>query len=1242
MGGKRSSRFLKPRTPELDDMDIAASPAADPLRRAEPAAPPGGRGEAGGAAPAESSSIPPLSRRYALILLASALPLFLLVGGLALYQFEAQRARQLDVLDTDLQRARLVVDGVIADTLDHIARLRIQGGDIVSDRGLRPRPGLRALLGPSSPPGSDTPDGLTLDHMNTGPAAGTVGNVFVARDRTNDGVEGEIAMAIALFEPMRLAHEVSPYLRWSYYFSASGALITMYPYVSRQTLVEGFGHGSIADLIDAFLSYDVYLDATPSRNPGHAPYWSPPYLDAAGAGWMVSHAAPILKDGSFVGTVGTDLLLSFLDDTLRGLPDSLGRLWIVGPLGDLIADREGAGHAGDEPRRLEAVMATADPEATLATITNPGRHRIDGHRIVSAPVAGTPWTLVHAIADEDMSALVLRGLAPYAIILLGLLASIVATHLILRAQFVRPALALVEHLRAEGEGRAGRRVDIPRLWQPWADLVSRIFADNRAAIDRLVASEERYRSVVEAQTEFVLRQSPDGYLSFVNEAYCRYLGKSREELLSPDWCDLDNVPADERQRFMDHLARLTPERPVAAIELQNVLPDGSETFSAWVDKGIFDEEGRLIEVQSVGRNVTDRVRAERARQETERLRQLVLEAALDGYICIDEEGRIVELNAAAEAIFGHGRADAIGQSMSAMIVPPSMRRAHEDGFARHLRDGSTRVLGRRIEVTALHADGREFPIELVIVRSEREGRPAFIAYMRDLTEQKRAAAALAESEAQLRAITEGVPLSIVISALEKPDILFVNERARHRFGLEPGDAGERAIKVWEDPAQRYQAAEIVRRDGYVDAFEAGFLTADGGRMDALISARRIEHGGRPALLAAITDITQQRIAEAEVARQREALHQNEKLSALGSLLAGVAHELNNPLSVVVGYSSMLKELASDAATATRADKIHAAAERCSRIVRTFLAMARKKPPSRGAVDVNEIVRSSLEIAAYGLRSAGVEVRTQLVGDLPAVWGDADQLHQVVTNLIVNAQQALLSVPDPRRLTIVTAPCAEGVEIIVADNGPGMAPEVRARIFEPFYTTKAAGVGTGVGLSVCAAIVAAHEGALSVDSEEGAGARFRVVLPTRAAGFTLPAPERAAATRAATPARVLVVDDEPDIASMIAELLRNDGHEVVVCADAAMVPEAARRGGVDLVVSDIRMPGLDGPGLHEALARLVPGMERRILFVTGDTLAPEIGRFIAETSAPVIEKPIDPQAFRRVVAERLSTLTEEHR
>jgi two-component system NtrC family sensor kinase len=262
----------------------------------------------------------------------------------------------------------------------------------------------------------------------------------------------------------------------------------------------------------------------------------------------------------------------------------------------------------------------------------------------------------------------------------------------------------------------------------------------------------------------------------------------------------------------------------------------------------------------------------------------------------------------------------------------------------------------------------------------------------------------------------------------------------------------------------------------------------------------------------------------------------------------------------------------------------------------------------------------------------VTVAVDAAPGLPLVWGDADQLHQVLVNLVVNAQQALVQSAPPRRLAI-RAEARDGTVVVeVEDNGPGMPPDVRKRAFEPFFTTKPQGVGTGIGLSVCHGIVAAHGGRIEVESEPGRGTLFRVTLPVAAGGAaalegTVPAPVAAAA------GRVLVVDDEREIAELVAETLEQDGYEVEAVTGGRAALARLARGGIDLVVSDLRMPDVDGTALIEAL-REREGRAVPLILVTGDALGAGMNEVVRAAGMPVLEKPLDLAALRREVRRML--------
>jgi PAS domain S-box-containing protein len=412
---------------------------------------------------------------------------------------------------------------------------------------------------------------------------------------------------------------------------------------------------------------------------------------------------------------------------------------------------------------------------------------------------------------------------------------------------------------------------------------------------------------------------------------------------------------------------------------------------------------------------------------------------------------------------------------------------------------------------------------------------------------------------------------------------------------------------------------------------------DGSSFDLEVYGIPMQYQDKPHVLTISRDITEKKRAAEELARQREMLHQREKLAALGSLLAGVAHELNNPLSVVVARAAILEER-DDPGTREAASKIRAAAERCARIVRTFLAMARQQQPERVPVAIGEVIAAALDLTGYALKTSGIEVTQDLAEHVPPVLGDADQLHQVFMNLIINAQQALQDQPRRRKLTLTSRfdAGADAIRIAVADNGPGIPEAVRNRIFEPYFTTKPLGKGTGVGLAVCLGIVEAHGGTLTVGGGEGLGTIFTIVLPAGSLDANN-VEESQPLKLKATQRSALVVDDEIEVRETLTEILRSSGHRVVAVASGREALERLSEQGFDVILTDIRMPDLDGRALYREIERRWPERAARVVFVSGDTLTSTLRVFAQESGRPVIEKPFLPSEVRRIVSEAVTGL-----
>jgi two-component system NtrC family sensor kinase len=460
--------------------------------------------------------------------------------------------------------------------------------------------------------------------------------------------------------------------------------------------------------------------------------------------------------------------------------------------------------------------------------------------------------------------------------------------------------------------------------------------------------------------------------------------------------------------------------------------------------------------------------------------------------------------------------------------------------------------------------------------------------------------------------------------------MIIPERLRsdHELGWIGGGTGEGALPL----GQR---------------IEATALRADGSEFPVEMVLWRATVGPDTFYTASMFDLTERRRAAEEIERQRDALRQSEKLTAMGSLLAGVAHELNNPLAIVMGRAGLLEAKAHGTPLADDALRIREAAERCGRIVRTFLSMARNKPPQRSDVKLNDLVRAAADLLQYGFRSHGIRLQLRLADSLPAVRADADQIGQVVLNLLVNVQQALAGHEGVRDVRVET-----GVEAVrptrpprvwlrVADSGPGVPAPMRERIFEPFFTTKPEGIGTGLGLAVSRSIVREHGGDLMLEVPGAApGASFRISLPISGEPELGHAAQDEAMLDAEPPsARVLVVDDEPELVDMMREMLESDGYEVACAESGAIALEMLEMARFDAIVSDLRMPDMDGASLWREIERRQPALARRTVFVTGDTLSPGASAFLRDTGCACLEKPFAPSELLTRVADCLNATAE---
>ena len=381
-------------------------------------------------------------------------------------------------------------------------------------------------------------------------------------------------------------------------------------------------------------------------------------------------------------------------------------------------------------------------------------------------------------------------------------------------------------------------------------------------------------------------------------------------------------------------------------------------------------------------------------------------------------------------------------------------------------------------------------------------------------------------------------------------------------------------------------------------------------------------------------------------RLQEQLLQSEKMSAIGQLIAGVAHDLNNPLASVVGFSDLLGEAADvPPRLAEPLAVIRQEAERASAIVRNLLSFARRQEGERQLQSIRPILESTHQLLKNQLLAARIELTLEFEPGLPEVEVHANQIKQVFVNIINNAAQAITSMRAREgggRIEIVTKCEPDGLSVNVSDNGPGIPEDVAQRVFEPFFSTKSEGEGTGLGLSICLGIVKEHGGTMRVEpggAGSGHGATFTVELPTGIRSELSPRDRTgrpSAGTEPAAPERlerlrVLVVDDEPHILHYMQATLESWGHEVAVARDGSQALKRALIQPFDLIICDLRMPRLGGREMFQTLARMHPTVADRIIFATGDTVRGDTLQFLEELGRPFLQKPFKLDALRRVLA-----------
>ncbi|MDH5668137.1 MAG: PAS domain S-box protein [Nitrospira sp.] len=685
--------------------------------------------------------------------------------------------------------------------------------------------------------------------------------------------------------------------------------------------------------------------------------------------------------------------------------------------------------------------------------------------------------------------------------------------------------------------------------------------------------------------------------------------------------------------------------------------------------------------------------AEMALLQSQERNLAIIETALDGVITIDAAGIITDWNTQTTAIFGWTRTEALGQPLSHMVIPPRDRDAYERGLREYFKTGVGSILNRRIEIMAQHKDGREFPVELSVSPARVGESYMFSAFVRNITDRRRAERRLASQYAVTRVLgvagtlEEAMPriMEAVGNSLEwdlgvfwrldkqagrlrclnhwKASSIgaeeFIRVTAEKTFqrgeGL-PGRIWESGVPIWVTDVMCDSG--FLRATAMVDeelrgAF--GFPIRVAGEIEGVIEffSRQVEESDEE-LLKMMADIGLkigqfgERARAEDALRQAETqLRQSQKMEAIGRLAGGVAHDFNNLLTVIRGYSELiLARMPQEESSRRDMEEVKKAADRAAGLTRQLLAFSRRQLVAAKIINVNAIVMNMDTMLRRLIGEDIIELWTDLEPDVWSIKADPGQIEQVVMNLAVNARDAM---PTGGRLTIETRnivvqkgthqdqvllEAGSYVMLALKDSGLGMTKEVQAHLFEPFYTTKESGKGTGLGLSTVYGIVKQSGGTIAIESQPGRGTVCKIYFPRVTDSIQeSDAPQKEGRTNHGQET-ILLVEDDPSVRGFVHETLKMNGYQVLVARHGieALLVGTRHMGPIHLLLTDVVMPQMSGPEVAEKLTTLRP--DAKVLYMSGYPDHPVFKKGEVQLETNFIQKPFTPDALLEKVREVL--------
>ncbi|MDV2989876.1 MAG: PAS domain S-box protein [Dehalogenimonas sp.] len=608
------------------------------------------------------------------------------------------------------------------------------------------------------------------------------------------------------------------------------------------------------------------------------------------------------------------------------------------------------------------------------------------------------------------------------------------------------------------------------------------------------------------------------------------------------------------------------------------------------------------------------------------LKARLLDAATDSIFLTTPDGQIIYANENAFKTRGYTLTELISLNIKALRPPNALTTWEEN---RRKTVNSNEVI---YETSHQRKNNAVFPVEVHAQTIRHDNQKMVLSVVRDITRRKIAECALKNIEERHRTILMTALDGFWMTDLDGR-LLEVNDTYCRMSGYSMEELESMKVsdlEAHETIDETKKRIQHIRE--YGDArFETQHRRKDGNIYDVEISAqyRPVDDGY---LVVFIRDITDQKLKEAENRRLREKSELSGRLAAIGEMAAGIAHEINNPLTSVIGFAELLlleENLPENAAAEVKV--IYEGSQRVKDIVARLLTFARQSSPEKIHTDLAEVIDNTIGLRSYVLKTSNIQVVKRYAPDLPRVKADPGQLQQVFLNLIVNAEYAMKQARNQGTLTLTTEQYGDNVRVLVTDDGTGIDEQIQQSIFQPFFTTKDTGEGTGLGLSLSFGIIQEHGGSIRVESQRGHGTTFVIELPAahHPAGqlATAPVVEN---RRSENKARFLVIDDEPFVRALIQRLLVQNGHVVEECDEASRALDLLERNNYDVVLLDIRMPGTSGMELYDAICARWPWLAGCVIFITGDSSDVVIRDYLKTISIPVISKPFNRRTLEAAV------------